>query len=327
MFKKIVTMGGGTGTFTVLQGLKKYNVDLTAIVTMTDDGGSSGILRDELGVLPPGDLRQSLVALSESSQVMRDLFNYRFSKGKLKGHSLGNLLISALEKQKGGLDKALPYLNKILALRGQVIPISFDKVKLGAELENGQVIIGESKLEKLKSVNGKGIKRLFIQPQAQANSEALEAIKKADLIIIGPGSLYGSLLPLFLVQNIKKALQKTKAKIIYNVNLMTKHGHTDNFNIYDFIEVLENYLGKDIIDYVIFNNKRPPKKLLDRYTKEGEIVRFPSRADFRENGKIFIGRNLISQKVSKSQKGDHLKRSLIRHDSDKLAKVILSVKY
>ncbi|TRZ83491.1 YvcK family protein [bacterium] len=324
--KKIVVMGGGTGTFTVLQGLKKYPFELFAIVAMTDDGGSSGILRDELGVLPPGDLRQCLVALSESPEILRDIFNYRFSKGSMKGHNLGNLLISALETMKGGLDKALPYLNQILALRGEAIPITFDKVKLVAKLENGQVLSGEHLINTSKFLNKNHlIKRLFTQPKAMANPKAIKAIEEANAIVIGPGNLYCSLLPLFLIEGITKVLRDTKAKIIYNVNLMTKLGHTDGFSVFDFVKKVEEYIGNEVIDYVLFNNKKPSVAVLKKYAFQGEIVKVPQGKQDRKSKKIFIGKNLISKEIYEQKASDLLKRNLIRHDSDKLAKIISEI--
>jgi len=320
--KKIVTMGGGTGSFTVLQGLKKYPVELKAIVAMTDDGGSSGALRDEMGVLPPGDLRQCLVALSESPEVLREIFNYRFSKGKMKGHNLGNLLISSLEEMKGGLDKALPYINNILALKGEVIPVTFDKVKLIAELDN-RILIGEHNITTSNLVENCKLKKLYIEPKAKANHKAVKAIKEADAIIIGPGNLYCSILPIFLISGIKKALKKTKAKVFYNVNLVNNNKHTKDFNVFDFINVIEDYIGKDVIDYVLFNNKKPSKRIIEKYGKEGNMTEFPKTNVLRKDNKIFIGKNLISSGLYKQKKSDLLQRTLIRHDSDKLAKAII----
>jgi uncharacterized cofD-like protein len=323
--KKIVTMGGGTGSFTVLRGLKKYPLELKAIVAMTDDGGSSGELRDEMGVLPPGDLRQCLVALSESPEVMREIFNYRFSKGKISGHNLGNLLISSLEEMKGGLDEALPYINNLLALKGEVIPVTFDKVKLVAELGNNKILTGEHNITESTLLIEQKLKKLYTEPKARANSRAIKAIKEADAIIIGPGNLYCSILPIFLVSGTKQALKKKKAKVFYNVNLMTQHGHTDNFNIFDYVDKLEQYLGKDIIDYVIFNNKKPFNLILKKYSEEGNIIDFPKEKRFKKDNKIFIGKNLISSNLYNQKTGDSIKRTLIRHDSDKLAKVIIKL--
>jgi len=316
-------MGGGTGSYTVLRGLKKHPLDLKAIVAMTDDGGSSGVLRDELGVLPPGDLRQCLVALSESPEILREIFNYRFSRGRIRGHNLGNLLISALEKMKGNLKNALPHLNHILALKGEVVPVSFSKVKLVAELENGQTLLGESRINRSKALKKHHVKKLFTQPIARVNPRAIEIIKEADAIIIGPGNIYCSLLPLFLIKGISSALKQTKAKIVYNVNLMTKLGHTDGFEIFDFVRKIEEYLLGRKVDFVLFNNKKPTKTVLKKYTHQGEIVKFPKENKYVKGKRVFVGRNLISKDIYQQKPEDLLKRSLIRHDSDKLAKLIL----
>ena len=318
-------MGGGTGTYTVLKGLKKYPVQLSAIVAMTDDGGSSGILRDELGVLPPGDIRQCFVALSQSSEVMRELFNYRFSKGSLKGHNLGNLLISALEKMEGGLDKALIKLHKILALEGEVIPVTLNKAKLLAELTNGKILFGEHEITGCKLLKKYPLRRIFLQPKATINPRALSVIKAADLVIIGPGNLYSSLVPLFLVGGAASALKQTKAKILYNVNLMTKRGQTDSFSVFDFVQIIENYLGKNVIDYALFNIARPEIGLLKKYAQEGELVRIPQKKNFKKGAKIFMGKHLLSKEIYEQKKGDLLKRTLIRHDSNKLAKEIMKI--
>src|SRR3989344_2371375 len=226
---KVVVMGGGTGTFTVLSGLKHYPVDLTAIVTMADDGGSTGRLRDEFGVLPPGDLRQCLVALSEAGEVMRKLFNHRFDSGELAGHNFGNIFISTLEQVTGSLDQALDVAGRLLNIRGRVIPVTLSKVGLIAELKNGKVLEGESALSDYQLVSRFGIKKIYLKPKAKANKKAIDAIEDADLVVVGPGNLYASLIPNFLVDGIGRALVASKAKKVYVANLMNKNGHTDDF--------------------------------------------------------------------------------------------------
>src|SRR3989338_8459514 len=221
--KKIVVIGGGTGTFTVLSGLKHYHAELTAIGTMADNGGSTGRLRDEFGVLPPGDLRQCLVALSEADTVMRKLFNHRYEHGDLAGHNFGNIFISTLEQVTGSLDKALHVAGKILQIHGQVIPVTLDKVRLVAELKNGKVLKGESALSDYQLVSRFGIKKIYLAPKAKANPEALRAIMEADLVIVGPGNLYASLIPNFLVHGVGNALVKSGAKKVYIANLMNKN--------------------------------------------------------------------------------------------------------
>ena len=322
--KKIVTIGGGTGTFTVLSGIKKYPVDLTSIVAMADDGGSTGRLRDELGVLPPGDLRQSLVALSEADSVMRKLFNHRYHNGGLAGHSFGNIFISTLEQVTGSLEKALDLVGNILKIRGRVIPVTMTKVKLITELENGKMIEGEDVLANYQLVSKFGIKRIYLKPKAKPNPKALKAIKEADMIVVGPGNLYRSLVPNFLVPGIGNALWKSKAKKVYICNLMNKHGHTDDFTVSDYVNILEKIIGKkDLFDAVIYNTKKPPQALLRKYSDEGAPVVYNPKRNAR-NFKA-VGAPLLLDGIVKRKKGDRVDHSLIRHDSDKLAKVLIKL--
>lgn len=322
--RKIVIIGGGTGTFTVLSGLKHYPVDLAAVVTMADDGGSTGRLRDEFGVLPPGDLRQCLVALSEADHVMRKLFNYRFDKGELAGHAFGNIFISTLERVTGSLDKALDVAGRILNIRGRVIPVTLSKVGLVAELKNGKVLHGESALSDYQLVSRFGVKKIYLRPKARANPKAVEAIGAADLVVVGPGNLYASLIPNFLVEGVGRALIHSKAKKVYVANLMNKNGHTDDFLVSDYVRVLEAAIGKKgIFDAVVYNTKKPAQALLRKYADEGEPVVCGEaclRGDFE-----LIGANLLADGIAKTAKKDMLNRTLIRHDPDKLAKVLMTL--
>lgn len=320
--KNIVVIGGGTGTFTVLSGLKKYPHNLTAIVSMADDGGSTGKLRDELGVLPPGDIRQCLVALSEADMLLRDLFNYRFDGGDLDGYSFGNLFISVFEKITGDLNQALERVSDVLKIRGRVLPITLDKVWLKAKLENGTELNGENEINNSWLLSKFGIKKLFLKPQAKANPKAIQAILDADVVVFGPGNLYCSIVPNFLVGGIPEAIQKSRALKIYNCNLMTKHGHTDGFSVKSFSGVIENYLGENILNYIIFNNQKPSDLLLKRYSSEGGLVE-PDNKILKD--KRFIAANLVSPILYQQNPSDKLKRTLIRHDQDKLAKTIISL--
>ncbi|MEK7174135.1 MAG: gluconeogenesis factor YvcK family protein [Patescibacteria group bacterium] len=318
---KVVVIGGGTGTFTVLSGLKLYPLDLSAIVTMADDGGSTGVLRDELGVLPPGDVRQCLVALSKSPQFLRQLMNYRFVEGGLAGHSFGNLFLSALEKMTGSFDKAVEMAGEILQIEGRVIPSTLNRVELVAELGNGTIVHGQNKIHHAP-LSG-NLRRIYLEPKAKANPKALSAIKAADLISIGPGDYYGSLIPNLLVTGIAEAIQGSKAIKAYTCNLMTKAEHTANFTVTDYAETMESYLGGKF-DYVIYNTKRPSPLALKRYAHEGE--RFVELG--RElSGRKIIGADLVSKKMPKVAKGDPLaaQRTLIRHDANKLAKLIFGI--
>lgn len=320
--KKVVVIGGGTGTFTVLTGLKRYPVDLSAIVTMADDGGSTGRLRDEFGVLPPGDLRQCLVALSDADQVMRKLFNHRYTKGELAGHSFGNIFISTLEQVTGSLDHALDVAGKILAIRGRVIPVTLDRVELMAELKNGKTLEGESALTDYQLVSRFGIKKIYLKPRARANKKALIAIRDADLIVVGPGNLYASLTPNFLVSGVGAALARSRAKKVYVANLMNKNGHTDDFTVMDYVETLEKHIGKrGVFDAIIYNTKRPPASLVRRYADEGEPVVLGDRADLRKRS--LIGVDLLAEGIHRVAKVDTIRRTLIRHDPEKLAKALI----
>lgn len=325
--KNIVTIGGGTGSFVVLSGLKKYkNLNLTAVVSMADNGGSTGILRDEYGVLPPGDIRQCLVALSEADKPMRDLFNFRFSKGGFKGHNFGNIFISTLEQIGGDFNKALKIIGDILKVRGRVLPVTLDSVKLIAELNNGKRLVGENNLTSYQLVSKFGVKKIFFSTRVRPNPDVLRAIKEADLIVVGPGNFYSSIIPNFLVSGVSKAVKKSKAKKVFVCNLMNKFGHTDEFSAYDFINEFDRLIDKNIFDFIIVNSKMPPASLLKKYIDEGKPVEVNQNKTFLD-AKI-IRSNLLSDILFVPSSADSLgsQRTLIRHDPDKLAKAILSIK-
>lgn len=315
--KKIVVIGGGTGTFTVLSGLKKYPVDLAAIVAMADDGGSTGILRDELGVLPPGDVRQCLVALSSSDELMRTLMSYRFSEGKLKGHNFGNLLLSALEKITGSFDAAVEKASEVLRVRGRVIPATLEKVTLVARV-NGHIVRGQNHIDETR-LAGK-LKEIKLEPVARANPAATKALKEADSIVIGPGNFYSSLVPNLLVKGIPEAIRASKAKKIFICNLMARTDQLAATSVKTFVEAMELYVGARF-DILIFNNKKPSPGLLRRYARKNEQL---MTWDYVPSERICIGADLVATSLPRPKKGDPLVRSLIRHDSDKLAKLIVS---
>lgn len=321
--KNVVVIGGGTGTFTVLLSLKKYkDLNLFAIVSMADSGGSTGRLRDELGVLPPGDIRQCLVALSHSDKLMRDLFCYRYKKGSLSGHNFGNIFLATLEKITGSFKKAVLFSSKILAIQGEVIPVTCSKINLGVKLENGKTIIGEDKIDNVKGFDGRlKIVNAFLKPNAKITPEARKAIRKADAIIIGPGDLYTSIIPNLLVLGVREAIKKTAAKKIYVCNLMTKFGQTNNFSVSDHVEIIEKYLGKGILDLVIYNTQKPREQILKYYKKSKEYIVTPDPKNFQANIR-FVGKNLLSKKIVQKVLGDKTKRSLIRHSQEKLGQII-----
>jgi len=317
--KSVVTIGGGTGQFTLLSGLKKFPVNLTAIVSMADDGGSTGVLRDELGVLPPGDIRQCLVALSESESIMRDLFNYRYEQGGLKGHNFGNIFLSTLEKLTGSFEEAVRVAGMVLAIRGSVIPVTTGNVSLvcgrGDKACFGEHAINDAKVDERDT--------LRLEPPAYANPKAVAALEAAECIVIGPGNLFCSIVPNLLVKGIPEAIARSKAKVVYNCNLMTKTGHTDGFTVSDFVAEIERYVGKGRLDYVTYNETAPQKDLLVRYAEEGTFPVFPPEGGFLAEGPSPLPADLISTRPFQQKPGDPIRRTFIRHDPDTLATLIV----
>ena len=310
-------IGGGTGNFVVLQGLKKYALDLTAIVSMADDGGSTGILRDELGVLPPGDVRQCLVALSNSSRLMRSLMNYRFENGGLGGHSFGNLLLSALEKVTGSFEKAVEEAGKILNIKGKVIPVTTNQVRLKMLLNNRKLLEGEKEIYLSHEIE-KGYQTLYLEPFPKVNPHVIDAISTADLLVIGPGGLHTSLIPNLLVDGVCDAIRNSGAKKVFVVNLMNRKGQTTGYKTKDYLRELLRYLGEDIFDHILINQEKPPKELMDVYAKEGDLVE-----NDLEDGRVIFS-DLLGT-VAEERKKDLVKRNLIRHDSKKLAQELVKI--
>lgn len=315
--KKVVVIGGGTGNFVVLKGLKKYPLDLTAIVSMADDGGSTGILRDELGVLPPGDVRQCLVALSNSSRLMRSLMNYRFENGGLGGHSFGNLLLSALEKVTGSFEKAVEEAGKILYIKGKVIPVTTHQVRLKMVLNNRKILEGEREIFLSNEID-KGYQTILLEPFPKVNPRVIEEIRNADLIVLGPGGLHTSLIPNLLVEGVCDAIKKSDAKKVYVVNLMNRKGQTTGFKTSNYLNELVRYFGKDIFDYILINVKQPAKELIDVYKREGELV------ENDLDDERLIPADLLGR-LAEGHRRDFLKRNLIRHDSKKLAEELIKI--
>jgi len=325
--KKIVTIGGGTGSFMLLSGLKKYPVDISAIVSMADDGGSTGVLRDELGVLPPGDVRQCLVALSDSSEMLRELMNYRFERGVLKGHNFGNLLLSALEKIKGDFVSGVHEASKILNVKGKVLPVTEKNTNLFIKLRNGKILSGQNEINHNYEIEKCGTKKIYLHPKAKANPLAVKKILEADMVIIGPGNHYCSIIPNLIVDGIPQAICKTRARVIYNCNLVNKKGHTEKFNLDDYVESVNRLIGENRIDFVTFNIKKPSEKLIQKYESKKELlIRFKREKKKDRKYKVICSDFLSRESVSYS-KADAISsvRSFIRHDSDKLAKIIADI--
>ena len=278
-----------------------------------------------MGVLPPGDVRQCLVALSQSDQTLRELFNYRYGAGEFKGHSFGNIFLSTLEKITGGFESAVVEASRILRIRGYVLPVTLSSTRLVAVLKNGKKIVGEKNIYSYKN-DLSGLKKLYLKPKANLNPRIFTALKQADKIVINPGDLYSSLIPNFLVKGLSEAIAKSKGKVIYVVNLMTKPGQTDKFTLNDYVSTLEKYLGKGVIKYVIFNTEMPDPKLLKKYAKAGESPVVAGDLKNLPDAKL-MGYKLLSHKIYRADKNDKLggERSFVRHDPQKLAKIIYNL--
>jgi uncharacterized cofD-like protein len=308
---KIVVIGGGTGLSTLLRGLKEYTSNITAIVTVADSGGSSGRIRSELNELPPGDIRNCLVALADAEPLMGKLFQYRFKEGEgLTGHNFGNLFITALSKITGDFEKAIKESSEVLAIRGQVIPSTLDKVTLVAEYDNGDLGRGEAQIPK----SGKPIRKVYLDPpNPRPPDEATNAIGRADLIVLGPGSLYTSVMPNLLIKGILKAVLDSSAVKVYVCNVMTEAGETDGYSAYNHLDALTRHTDKDIVKYCLINTGRIPPEVLDKYKQEGaEPVRVDSNR-IRKRNYLVIESEIISI------------TNFVRHDSKKLGKAIIAL--
>jgi uncharacterized cofD-like protein len=323
MLKNIVTIGGGTGSYTVLSGLKNIpDISISALVSMSDDGGSTGVLRDELGVLPPGDVRQCLVALSEHSEVMRKLMNYRFCEGTLKGHSFGNIFLAALEKVTGDFVEGVEVASEIMKVHGKVIPITKNKAELYITLLNGKILEGENAIQNA-NLQDVGIKNVFYKNNVELNENAKEAILKADYIILGPGNYYCSVVPSLIVDGFEEAICKSKAKIILPINLTNKLGHTTDWKVSNYVNSVEKYIGR-LVDFILVNKEEPSKEQIERYRlEEGAGVLIED--DFKD--KRVIRDNLLSPVIPLAIKGDLSPnaRGFIRHDSEKLANCLKKI--
>lgn len=307
---KIVAIGGGTGLSMLLRGIKKYTNNITAVVTVGDDGGSSGRLREDMGILPPGDIRNCIAALADDDNLITELFQYRFKKGEgLEGHSFGNLFLTALCAITGNMVKAVKESSKVLNIRGVVLPATLDDMKLAAEFEDGSTIKGESNIPE----EHKHIKKLFTEPaHCKALPEVLEAIANADLIILGPGSLYTSVIPNLLVDGIVDAIMESTAKKIYVCNIMTQPGETDNYSVASHINALITHAkGRKIIDAVLVNNSLPDN-ISEGYAKSGSI---PVRLDMENLAPTGI--TVVSQKLIEENK-----QGLVRHSSHRVARAV-----
>lgn len=309
---RVVVIGGGTGMPVLLRGLKKYPVDITAIVTVADDGGSSGRLRDELHIPPPGDIRNVLAAMSHVEPLIEEMFQHRFNtSNELSGHSLGNLILAAMTSITGNFAHAIQEMSKVLNVRGKVLPASNQCVVLHAEMEDGTIVSGESKIP----FSGKRIKKVFLMPEAVSPlQETVDEIRQADLIVIGPGSLFTSILPNLLVPTLGDEVCRSQAKKVYICNLMTQAGETHDFKASDHVKAIYDHMNCPFIDTILINNAAFPGHLQDRYSEE-----FSQPVVFDVNQLNHLGLEVIQDDIASFD------GSVIRHDTKKVAEILYSM--
>jgi uncharacterized cofD-like protein len=316
MTDRIVVLGGGTGLFTALTGLKQHDVDLTAVVTMADSGGSSGRLRDEFGFLPAGDVRRCLVALAADDSInmtLRRLFEYRFERGgDLAGHTFGNLLLTALTSITGGMEQAILEASRLLRVKGQVLPVTLEDSHLYAVLADGQTLEGEAAIDNRR--DSVPIESIYLKPEARATDEAVEAIMRADMVVIGPGDLFTSIIPNLLVGGIREAIAGSGAQTVYVCNVMTKHGETDRYAASDFLRVITRYLGESVVDAALLSYYESlPKDVLARYQEQHSG---PVSIDL-EQCYGFVPRLMVRPLAAAG--------TLVRHDSERLANALMTI--
>lgn len=302
---RIVVMGGGTGLSVMLRGLKEKPLDITAIVTVADDGGSSGILRQELQMPPPGDIRNVLTALADVEPSLSEMLKYRFPNGTgLAGHSLGNLILAAMTDITGDFVAGIRELSRVLAVRGRVLPAANQAIVLNAEMTDGTIVEGESAIP----LAGQRIKRVFFEPaQVEALPEAVQALQEADAILVGPGSLYTSIIPTLLVPKLAQAVKESDAVKIFVCNVMTQPGETDNYKVSDHLEAIQQHVGEHLFDYVIVNDGKIPPQVQDRYAEQGARAVHLDLDEVTKRGYKVIADSLV------------LFRTYLRHDADKLS--------
>ena len=315
---KIVVIGGGTGLSVLLRGLKEHTTNITAIVTVADDGGGSGVLREDLGMLPPGDIRSCILALANTEPSMEKILQYRFKEGSLKGQSFGNLFMAAMNEAYGNFERAVKEMSNVLAVTGKVLPMTLENVTLYAKLESGDVITGESNIPEKNAELDSRIENVFLKPRnPKPLVESIEAIRDADCILLGPGSLYTSVIPNLLVKNISKEIEKSKAIKIYASNVMTQPGETDGYNVLDHVEAINKSTNRNLIDYVICNKENIPDATLKKYNKDGAKQLIVTE----EEEQILKDKNV---KVIKDCLID-IKKDYIRHDADRLSEIIVGL--
>jgi len=313
----VVAIGGGTGLSTLLRGLKLYAADITAVVTVTDNGGSSGRLREELGILPPGDIRDCLVALAESEPLMADLWQYRFPSGQAQGegvggHSFGNLFLAALTGFLGDFEKAIAAASQVLKVRGRVLPCTLEAAVLAAELADGRVVRGETAIP---AARGR-VRRVWLEPDVAANPQVIAALGKAAVVVIGPGSLYTSIMPNLIAKGLAPALADTPGRVVFVTNIMTQPGETDGYTAADHLRALVEVLGPGVVDTVIVNTGIPPAFVLARYRSEGAELVAADLASFRTWPVQVIHGDYLQPAAD-----DY--RTYARHDPSRLARAVI----
>jgi len=309
---KVVALGGGTGLSTMIRGLKHYTENITAVVTVADDGGSSGMLRQDLGMLPPGDIRNCILALADTEPVMEQLFQYRFTEGSLKGQNFGNLFLAAMNGISGSFVEAVKRTSDVLAVTGRVLPVTSQDVELCAIFDNGLKVCGESKISRMKMVHRSRIRNVHLHPlNVEPLPEVIDAISEADIIILGPGSLYTSIIPNLLVKGISEAIKNSPALKIYVCNIMTQPGETEGYTAYEHLAAIEEHAGSRFIDYCIVNTHIISGGLLNKYFEDGAEPDRIDRAMFRNNNVKLIEGDILA-----------IHHGYIRHDTKKLARII-----
>lgn len=312
---KIVVIGGGTGISTMLRGLKSYTSNITAIIAVSDDGGGSGVLRNDLGMLPPGDIRNCMLALAETEPVMDKLLKYRFTEGSLKGQCFGNLFLAAMNGISDSFEQAVKHMSEVLAVTGRVYPVTEENIFLVAELEDGTLIRGESKIGNHHTTHSGRIKRIMLDKEnVLPVHQAIDAICEADIIVLGPGSLYTSIIPNLLVNGVSKAITESRATRVYVSNIMTQPGETEDYTVGDHILAIHNHAGQPIIDICLVNNGKINSSILKKYQqdKAGQVMIDLSKV--KRMGIRLIEKDLVK-----------INNDLVRHDSDKLAQAIMDI--
>ncbi len=315
---RLAVIGGGTGLSVLLRGLKKQTTNISAIVTVTDDGGGSGVIRDELGLLPPGDVRSCILSLADDEDIMEQLLQYRFSEGSLRGQNMGNLILAGLTEIMGDFEAAVNKLQDILRIKGQVIPVTSTDTTLCAKLKNGTEVRGESQIPVVVRECGSPIHHVFLDPEKpEALPSAVNAIRSADMIVLGPGSLYSSIIPNLLVKGISEALREAKGIRVLMCNVMTQAGETDDYTVGQYAQAVEEYLGPGVIEYILINDYKVSDGEIASYLKQGMRQMLAGEDDrklLNEMGIRPIESNMIA-----------LENGIVRHDADRVTGILMSL--